>query len=126
MDNMNENKFENLSYNDMPQAIEYLISQVSILSKTVQGLLESRNIPEKETWMTVDDVAKYLPDNPSVQTIYSWVGQKLIPYNKIGKRLYFLKSEIDAWLKNGRRKTAAEIAVEASTYFEKQHSIKKK
>lgn len=123
---MNENKFENLSYNDMPQAIEYLISQVSILSKTVQGLLESRNIPEKETWMTVDDVAKYLPDNPSVQTIYSWVGQKLIPYNKIGKRLYFLKSEIDAWLKNGRRKTAAEIAVEASTYFEKQHSIKKK
>lgn len=123
---MNENKFENLSYNDMPQAVEYLISQVSILSKTVQGLLESRNIPEKETWMTVDDVAKYLPDNPSVQTIYSWVGQKLIPYNKTGKRLYFLKSEIDAWLKNGRRKTAAEIAVEASTYFEKQHSIKKK
>ena len=55
----------------------------------------------------------YLPDKPSKQTVYGWVNQRLIPYHKTTKRLSFLKSEIDAWIANGRRKTAKELRDEA-------------
>ncbi|MDR1342763.1 MAG: helix-turn-helix domain-containing protein [Prevotellaceae bacterium] len=33
--------------------------------------------------------------------------QRSIPYHKKGKKLMFLKSEIDNWLKEGRRKTGS-------------------
>ena len=117
---MDNKKFENLSFNEMPQAIEYLINKVASLSDTLERLGASK-VSETDVWMTIDDVVLYLPDNPSKQTVYAWVCQKTIPCNKIGKRLYFLKSDIDEWLKNGRRKTAEEIAIEASAYFEKQN-----
>jgi hypothetical protein len=40
-----------------------------------------------------------------------------IPVHKGGKKLRFLKSEIDAWLKQGRKKTLAETAAEADAYL---------
>lgn len=105
----------------MPQALEYLINKVASLSDSLERLSGTSKASEADVWMTIDDVVLYLPDNPSKQTVYAWVCQKTIPCNKIGKRLYFLKSDIDVWLKNGRRKTAGEIAIEASAYFERQN-----
>ncbi|MBK8451686.1 MAG: hypothetical protein IPL42_17400 [Saprospiraceae bacterium] len=39
-----------------------------------------------------------------------------IPAHKGNKKLRFLKSEIDTWLKQGRKKTFAETAKEAEQY----------
>ena len=39
-----------------------------------------------------------------------------IPSYKKGGKLQFLRSEIDAWLKEGKRKTIAEIDAEATRY----------
>ena len=49
-------------------------------------------------WFLMDDLCGYLPERPSKSTIYSWVSKKSIPFYKRGKRLLFLKSEIDNWL----------------------------
>jgi hypothetical protein len=45
------------------------------------------------------------------------VNAGIIPVHKGGKKLRFLKSEIDSWLKQGRKKTFAEIATEADCYL---------
>jgi len=45
----------------------------------------------------------------SVSTIYSKVSRREIPASKVGKRLYFCRSEIMAWIKSGKRKTIPEI-----------------
>ena len=124
--NMDEKKFKNLSFNDMPQAVEFLIDRILSMSEQIGVISEQIGHAIPDQWMTIDDLTKYLPDGPSAQTVYTWVGQKLVPYNKVGKRLYFLKSDIDNWLKDGRRKTAAEIAVEATARFEKDTTPKKK
>ncbi len=47
---------------------------------------------------------------------YGWVNAGIIPVHKGGKKLRFLKSEIDNWLKQGRKKTLAETASEAEQY----------
>lgn len=48
----------------------------------------------------------------SVSTIYSKVSCNQIPAFKIGKRLYFSREEITAWIRSGRKKTISEIRQE--------------
>ena len=107
--------FQNeLSFNDVPQAITHLISKV----ENIETLLLAKQPQPQDTdqWLNLDDLCKYHPNNPAKPTVYAWIVQRLIPYHKKGKKLMFLKSEIDAWLKEGRRKTAAEIQAEVQDY----------
>ena len=53
--------------------------------------------------MTFDQFADYLPEKPQKSTIYGWVCARRVPYEKLGKNLYFRKSDIDKWQDNGRR-----------------------
>ena len=71
---------------------------------------------DSEKWFDIDELCNYLPDKPKKATIYGYVRLKTIPYHKGGKKLRFLKSEIDAWLKLGRRKTVIEIEGEAKKH----------
>jgi hypothetical protein len=41
--------------------------------------------------------------------VYAWVAYRQIPYYKTGKKLAFLKSEIDEWISKGSRETATDI-----------------
>lgn len=48
-----------------------------------------------------------------VQTIYGLVSRNEIPHAKKNNRLYFAKSELQAYIESGRKKTAAEIELGA-------------
>jgi excisionase family DNA binding protein len=103
-----------ISFNDMPRAVAHLICKV----EKIETLLIARQpeAQESDRWLNLADLCNYHPDRPAKPTVYAWIGQRSIPYHKKGKKLMFLKSEIDAWLKEGRRKTAAEIQAEAQQY----------
>lgn len=49
-------------------------------------------------------------------TLYSLCSKRRIPHSKQGKRLYFNRAELIRWLKDGKRKTQAEIAAEAENH----------
>jgi excisionase family DNA binding protein len=53
-------------------------------------------------------------------TIYGLVHGRSIPHSKRGKKLYFSRQELTEWLKQGKRKTQAEIAIEAENYGQKE------
>ncbi len=72
---------------------------------------------EPERWFDLSELCEYLPDKPVKPTVYGWVHNRVIPCHRRGKKLYFLKSEIDVWLKSGRKKTVAEIAAESDNYL---------
>lgn len=105
---------DEISFNDVPKAVAHLINKVD----KIETLLSSKQPQPQESnqWLNLDDLCKYHPDHPAKPTVYAWIGQRSIPYHKKGKKLMFLKSEIDTWLKEGRRKTAAEIQAEAETF----------
>lgn len=46
------------------------------------------------------------------RTIYKLTHRREIPHRRVGGRLYFRRSELEQWIDAGRRKTAAEVAVE--------------
>ena len=118
---INEFTLTEISFNDIPKAMAYLIGKVekleSLISKT------QSNSQESDQWFNLQQLQDYHPDHPAAPTVYAWVGQRHIPNHKHGKKLMFLKSEIDKWLKSGKRKTADEIKAEAAEFVTKKGRI---
>lgn len=110
-----------LSFEMLPNAVNQLLSKVDNLERL---LLEKGN-PDKsnsDKMFDVEEAAKFC--RLSKPTIYARVSKGEIPYNKKGKRLYFLESELMDWIKQGRRKTQAELAEDAQNYI--AHNKKKR
>lgn len=111
-----ENLTEGLTLETLPKAFTHLTNEVSEIKRL---LLEKSNEQPTETdrWFDLNELCNYHPDKPSKPTVYGWVNACTIPVHKGGKKLRFLKSEIDIFLKQGRKKTLAETATEADTYL---------
>lgn len=65
----------------------------------------------------ITELCEYLPMKPKKQTVYGWVSAKppKIPYHKKGE-LYFIQSEIDAWLAEDGRSTGHDLMAQAREY----------
>ena len=107
---------DNLTLETLPKAFTHLTNEVSEIKRL---LLEKSNEKQTETdrWFDLNELCIYHPDKPSKPTVYGWVNAGIIPVHKGGKKLRFLKSEIDNWLRQGRKKTLAETASEAESYL---------
>jgi excisionase family DNA binding protein len=107
---------EVLTLETLPKAFTHLTNEVSEIKRL---LLEKSNEVQTETecWFNLVELCNYHPDKPSKPTVYGWVNAGIIPVHKGGKKLRFLKSEIDNWLKQGRKKTNLEISNEADLYL---------
>uniref|UniRef100_UPI0040487780 helix-turn-helix domain-containing protein n=1 Tax=Algoriphagus sp. TaxID=1872435 RepID=UPI0040487780 len=101
---------------NLPRAVALLTEEVSEIKSL---LLQQANAKPSETdfWFNLDELCEYLPDRPSKQTVYDWVHNRIIPVHKGPKKLRFLKSEIDAWLIQGRKKTHAELQEESIQFL---------
>jgi len=108
-----------ITFEALPKAVSTLQESVNEIKRL---LLEKSNQQPTETdrWFDLNELCIYHPDKPSKPTVYGWVNAGIIPVHKGGKRLRFLKSEIDNWLKQGKKKTYAETALEADAYFIKK------
>lgn len=53
----------------------------------------------------------------TVPTLYGYCQRNEMPYIKNGNRLIFFKSEIIAWLKEGKQKTLKELEADADAYL---------
>jgi hypothetical protein len=101
----------------------------AILDSKVKVILDAIT-PEKkqpsDQWFDLNGLIQYLPSHPKPQTIYEWVHKGIIPYHKSPdtKMLSFLKSEIDDWMKTGRRKTQSEKDVLVNNYLNNKNNKK--
>ena len=107
---------EKITFDTLPAAVTLILQKL----ETIENLLQKKTEAPPEAWFNLDEVCAYLPDKPARATVYSWVHQSQIPNHKTGKKLRFLKSDIDTWLTNGRRKTSQEIDFDVSKYLNKK------
>jgi excisionase family DNA binding protein len=82
------------------------------ISANIRSTMQSTSKAPKlqDTFLDVTQLSNLL--DLSVQTIYGLVHRNKIPYHKPGKKLYFLKSEIYAWVTNGRKKSCVSDQVD--------------
>lgn len=86
-----------ITFDNLPESISELIFKVDQLL-----LIQSAPQDEPDKLMTLQEIINYLPEKPARQTVYGWVNDRKIPFEKHGKFLYFRKSTINNWLNNGR------------------------
>ena len=109
---------EVLTFDQLPRAVTQLLIKLDAIERLLNTSHEPTADPDR--WYDLDELCAYLPDKPAKPTVYGWVNSRIIPNHKSGKKLRFLKSEIDNWLKSGRRKTRSEIEDEAGKYLSKK------
>ena len=101
----------------MPQALAYLIDKVEKI-ETLLGTQTAIAVEPADRWFNLQELCDYLPDRPAKQTVYGWIGNHIIPFHKKGKKLQFLKSEIDAWLLADQHQTLVQVRAQARRDFE--------
>jgi excisionase family DNA binding protein len=72
-------------------------------------------INQTEQLLTIQQAAEFL--SLSVPTMYSKVSKGELPVMKRSKRLYFSRTELHEYLKQGRKKSSSEIEQAAEAYF---------
>ena len=102
-----------ITFDQLPQAVTELRQEISGLRNLIDALVSKSPADAADQWMNLDQLREYHPDKPARSTVYEWVCQNRIPVHKDGKKLRFLRSEIDQWLSGGKIKTKEELETEA-------------
>lgn len=91
----------NITFEQLPQAVSMLIEKVGLLTDKVEKVLgmTPQQHGECRTLLTLNEVAALL--GKSASTIYAMTSDKRIPYHKRGNKLYFFQNEIIAWIEQG-------------------------
>jgi excisionase family DNA binding protein len=89
-----------------------------VLKETSLQTIGTTDQPEQ--LLTIQDAAKFL--NLTVPTIYSKVSKRELPVMKRSKRLYFSRIQLMEYVKEGRKKSNAEIEAEAEAYLSNKNN----
>ena len=122
----------------MVPEIQVLISAIGIEIEFIKDEFENtekilidRNHKEKEETfpqviedklLNIEEAAEYL--DLAKSTVYSKISRGELPSMKRSKRVYFSKNELTNYLKEGRRKTNAELEKDAEDYMKKMGGSK--
>jgi len=101
-----------LTFEKLPQAVSELDQKVDEIKQMLMRFVPQT---EPEQLLNITQAAEFI--NLAVPTVYTLASRKEIPFNKKGKRLYFLKSELVDWIRSGRRKTIAESQVNPESHL---------
>lgn len=105
-----------ITFNEVPETLSKLCIEVALLRDFLKEANHSK-LEAGPKWFNIDQLSEYLPDKPARATIYCWVNKKKIPVHKGSKKLRFLKSDIDEWLKSGKKTTPADFQRETDTFL---------
>ena len=118
----NDMEDKNITFEDLPKAMSWMMDKLNKLDSKLDGLNSVPQAQSADQWMNLKELCEYLPSHPAEQTVYGWTSCHQIPYHKRGKRIMFLKSEIDAWLHDGKRKSQKELAEEAAQFIKSKRN----
>ncbi|MEG1463606.1 MAG: helix-turn-helix domain-containing protein [Mucinivorans sp.] len=87
---------EKLSFDNLPEAVGYLISKIEILEQKIDAIAPTQKAPNTKTTIDINVAAELIQKAKS--TIYTMVRLGRIPAYKKGKKLYFIEEELQQWL----------------------------
>jgi excisionase family DNA binding protein len=99
----------------LPKAVTMLTKEVSELKRLLIEKQEQVPTEQPERLLTVQEAAQFL--NLTVPTIYSKVSKGELPVMKRSKRLYFSSIQLMEYIKDGAKKSYAEVEQQAEAYL---------
>ena len=113
---------KNTTFEDLPKAMTWMMDKLNELTSKVDSINNQTVQPQTDQWMNLKELCEYLPNHPAEQTVYGWTSCHQIPFHKRGKRIMFLKSEIDTWLHDGKIKSQKELEAEATLFLKSKRN----
>ncbi|UEG50873.1 helix-turn-helix domain-containing protein [Ferruginibacter lapsinanis] len=110
-----------ITFENLPKALSLLSNEVSEIKRLLLSK-SNESVPETDQLLTVQDAAKFL--TLSVPTVYSLISKNALPCMKRSKRVYFSKIELINYLKQGKKKTVSELAVETDNFLSKKKEVR--
>lgn len=118
-----ENLTQGLTLETLPKAFTKFANEVSEIKRMLLEMSNEKPTQQSEKLYSIKEASEFL--NLSVPTIYSKVSRNELPFMKQGGKLYFSSFELMQFIKDGKRKTNAEIEAEAVDYLNKNKGGKK-
>jgi excisionase family DNA binding protein len=102
-----------ITFETMPSAIGRLLAKVEELQRRLDAA--SAPPPPQTEYVTILEAQEILRGTVTVQTLYNWKYKGRIATTKVGRKLLFKRSDVEAMLKGNYTPTAAEAdaAIEA-------------
>lgn len=92
---------------DNPFQISEFINQLEQRLASIEAAVQ--HPPEKDerppARFDIDGLLKYYLPNTPRGTVYQWLHRREIPARKIGRKIYFERSEIESWIAERERPT---------------------
>jgi excisionase family DNA binding protein len=98
------------TFDQIPKMMTKLFEKMDRIEILLSNFSQEQK--QSDELLTISEASKLI--NLAIPTIYSKVSRNEIPVNKQGKKLYFYKSELIAWIRAGRIKTNEEMILSKS------------
>lgn len=116
----------NVTHDSLPLAVERLLAKVEGIEKRLA--VATATPPPEPEYVTITEAREILRNTVTVQTLYNWKYKGRIATTKVGRKLLFKRSDVEAMLKGNYTPTAAEqdAAIEAEAEVILTNSVKRK
>ena len=103
-----------LTFEHLPIVVNNIYNKIEHIE---QLLSTNQNFQPKRSdeFLTVSETADFL--SLSVPTIYGLISRNAIPSMKRSKRVYFSKTELENYLKEGKKKSSEELIKETDLFI---------
>lgn len=108
---------QSLTFNELPTAMSLLLEKINVLEEQLKesARFNVLKVSDEEEILIADDVARLL--KVTIGTIRTKTSNGELPSMKRFGKNYYLKSEIIAYLKEGRKLSNQEIEEQANQYL---------
>lgn len=97
---------QQVTFNEMPTVLGQLLAKVERIERKLADAVPKQD-PRPE-YVTIKEAQQILRGTVTIGTIYNWKHQGRISSTKVGRKLLFKRSDVEAMLKGNYSPTAAE------------------
>lgn len=117
---------QELTFNEMPSILGQLLAKVDRIERKLADAVPKQE-PQPE-YVTIAEAREILRGTVTIGTIYNWKHQGRISSTKVGRKLLFKRSDVEAMLKGNYSPTTAEkdAAIDAEAEHLLSQSVTKK
>tara|TARA_R110002096_G_scaffold65984_1_gene160461 strand:+ start:1038 stop:1394 length:357 start_codon:yes stop_codon:yes gene_type:complete len=108
-----------LKLEDVPNGVVEILKGQSKILDLLLNKVETQ--PEPDNPLNIDEVATLT--GYTKPTLYSYCQKNIIPHNKKNGRLFFFRTDIINWIKQGKSKTLIELQADADAYLNKNKGL---
>lgn len=107
-----------VNFESLPQVVQELNAKIDNITLLLQSA--QKDVKQNDL-LTIQEAASFL--NLSKHTLYNKVNKSELPYMKMGKRLYFSRTELIDCIKSGKISSIQEIQEQTNIFLSKKSRI---